>query len=165
MEVYSVGDNHACIAGILHNGALLKFLVDEEDIDRIHRDLDSIHMATNSNGRTYVKAYMQGRLVFLHRYLLGVLDYPHIILTFKDGNGLNCTKDNILVSDKRKTLQVKYIRESDTGKVMGVTKVANGYMARISTATGRVYLGCYPTKDEAIQARLTAQEELWDTKL
>lgn len=79
-----------------------------------------------------------------------------MLMGFRDGNEMNLSIDNLFLQSRRGkgvngkhrlgTSGIRGVRETDSGK----------WMAHIKLNGKTVYLGTYPTPEEAIQARINA---------
>jgi hypothetical protein len=142
-------------------------LVDDEDFDWLNQF--TWHENRPKNGRTSyaVRLVYHGRkatALYLHREVLGLKplsedgrEVDHI-----DHNGLNCQKENLRIGTKGQNLANRGLnRDSSTG-YRGVTKVDDcaRWRAQANRKTGdkahKIYLGLYPTPEEAAVAYNTA---------
>mgnify|MGYP001560156372 CR=1 FL=1 len=128
--------------------------VDDEDIERVN--LFRWYLTkTHPKARTY---YIQGRkrdgekrLVYLHRYILGLTGSDKDVVDHKNGDGLDNRKENLSYTTKRNNLQNTLAHRN--GKLVGVSKRPyNRFEARIIVSGKYIYLGCYSSEKEAHEA-------------
>lgn len=111
-------------------------------------------VVSNTESKFYAKAWMDGQYVYLHRYLLGIVDDPSLV-----GDHINgCTTDNRRcnlrsVSQLENVFTSKVKKNSETG-VKGVSQNKNtgNYVVRIRIGGKRITVGTYPTVEEASEA-------------
>lgn len=69
--------------------------------------------------------------------------------------------ENCRWASKMKQARNQKIKHSNKSGVSGVNKTKDGgYMSRITNEGGRIYLGYFKTLEEAIEARIKAEEKL-----
>ena len=104
----------------------------------------------------YVMIYDDGKMKYLHRWLFGLETGDESHVDHKNGNKLDCTRDNIRVGSRsdnmcnRKKGCVGGFKPSS--KYKGVTKVGNRYYSKIKKDGIQYYLGCFEIENEAAQA-------------
>lgn len=122
----------------------------------------------NSAGYTTPKGYIQvrlrgrlylaHRLVYLihHRYLPDLVD--HI-----DRNPRNNHIDNLRSADKRINAINTGLPSNNTSGIKGVSwhKAGSMWTAQIKDKGRKIHLGSYKRLEDAISARVQAEEELW----
>lgn len=101
------------------------------------------------------------RVQLLHRFITGATEDQ--VVLFKDGNGLNCTNENMeLVSQAeaiRRRAMVKTNKYGCPG--VSVVKKTGKFVARIK-CDGKVnHLGTFDTVEDAIYARKVAEKQYW----
>ncbi len=85
----------------------------------------------------------------MHRFILGE---PSGEVDHKDGNGLNNTRENLHVPSKSVNKHRRHIVLSPSG-YRGVYKhIHHGYAANIKDNYKTIYLGLFPTREEAALA-------------
>lgn len=72
-----------------------------------------------------------GKQIFLHRYIMDVLDDKSVVIDHKDGDGTNNQRENLRICSFAQNMRNLKIKGSGKSKYKGVTKVANGWQARI----------------------------------
>jgi hypothetical protein len=125
-------------------------LVDDEDYDFLMQ-----WKWTADRGRNSYYAYRRISLsdgsrkkIIMHRIIMntpGDLEVDHI-----DHDGLNNQKSNL----RNCTPQQNHLNQTSAGAspYLGVNASNNGFMARIRTQDGRLYLGTFKTEEEAARA-------------
>lgn len=94
----------------------------------------------------------------LHRVIMGYFT-EGVIIDHKDGNGLNCQKNNLRICQQVQN------RHNATGwgqsKYPGVTKRGKKWIARIRPAGKLIYLGSFDTEELAAEAYNKKSIELY----
>jgi hypothetical protein len=102
----------------------------------------------------YATAYERRtqRVTSLHRVLMQPAD--GLVVDHIDGNGLNCTRDNMRVVSQRANTRNRKAKPFGTSRYKGVSyrAVVNKWEAGIRTDNGDLYLGQFPTEDDAGRA-------------
>lgn len=103
-----------------------------------------------------------GKPIKIHRMIMGILDKPELEVDHIYHDTCDNRKKNMRVTDRCGNVQnIRRNKKSKYG-CPGVSLV-NGYdnlwKAVITHGGTREYLGCFPTKEEAIQARLNAEKK------
>lgn len=151
---YIIHDNHAEI--VLRDKycrSVATALIDLEDVERCKQY--KWHIRKGRNTPYVIASLPENKKIHLHRFILnydGKDDVDHL-----DGNGLNNRKSNLKV----KTHSANMVNQSLDRK--GLKKVPSGrYQAAITKDYKTIYLGTFDTKKEALQARLDAEERLFE---
>lgn len=146
-----------------HKGELIDCAVDVADLERLELLGTDVNIMYNGHqGKHYARIRVNGKPTLLHRVLTNAKTGE--MVSFHDGNGLNCRQSNLYKSDAITISRKNIVRNNrETGGTIGITYLAddNKYMARIRIGDERIYLGCYDTLDQAIQARRKAEQEDW----
>ena len=97
----------------------------------------------------------------LHRMLLGVTD-PKVIVDHIDGNGLNCQRSNLRVTNHAGNAWNASLRADNKSGYKGVRqdKKTGKWLAFIQVNYKRRYLGSFVTPELAAEAYARAAEEL-----
>lgn len=84
------------------------------------------------------------RTILLHRFILGLTD-PKIETDHRDGNGLNCTRENIRACTQTENAKNRKMQHTNTVGFKGVARITNSYryQARIWASGKNLYLGCF----------------------
>ena len=158
----------------------LSAIVDEEDYRTL--DLGSYKWYRLLGPHTtYAKAHKNGKTIYLHRLIMGLVDAPRSeYVDHIDGNGLNNSRTNLRKTDNRgnQRNQTKHLSATSTSTYKGVCYRSGKYrtkpwMANITLSDKRPlgadkkvrgkqkYLGCYQTEIEAATAYNQAAIELF----
>jgi hypothetical protein len=102
--------------------------------------------------------------LLLHRAVMNAgPDDP--IVDHKDGDGLNCTRANLHYVTASQNACNRSGPRSDNqfSPYLGVhfRKSANRYLAQITIRGKKHHLGCFKTAEEAHEARVKAEADLW----
>lgn len=89
-------------------------LVDEEDYERVSRHSWHLHPANRTNTKSYARARINGKMILLHRYILGVA--PDRVTDHRNRNGLDCRRENLRVCTRsQNACNVEARRTNKTG--------------------------------------------------
>lgn len=94
--------------------------------------------------------------IALHRLILNVID-EDVIVDHIDGNPLNNTRNNLRICTRQENN--KNTKSRINGRYPGVRKYRNKYEARIGSDNHVFILGYFDTEEEAIQARIEAEDK------
>lgn len=114
-------------------------------------------------GHDYVRISVNGsryyghHLAWLHYYG----SWPERLVDHVDGNGANNAIKNLRYATSSQNLMNANAREDGIPGVRGISKRKDtgAYTAYLNKDGKRHLLGCYPTLEEAIDARVAAEEE------
>ena len=86
------------------------------------------------------------------------LDVDHI-----DGDTMNNTRDNLRIVTQQQNSWNRAVAINNTSGVKGVSKVKrnNKWIARIGYNGKRIVIGTFDNYDDAVEARLTVEKELY----
>lgn len=127
-------------------------LIDDEDWDRIKNYSWCLHA-----DKQYVGGRVEnGKMVLLHRFIMNVssdMKIDHI-----NHNTFDNRKENLRICTQAQNMWNAKHRGSNTG-IRGIhfRKKVGNYQVDITSYGKRVYLGVYPTIEEAIIVRKTAE--------
>ena len=109
-----------------------------------HAQLDRKKHGANCYARSWIREGSSLKHILLHVFIMGRAGIDH-----KDGNPLNCTRDNLRFASQSQNTANQMARSSSGFK--GAYKSASGkFVAEIGTGTGSVkYLGIFDTPEEA----------------
>tara|TARA_R110000823_G_C15952958_1_gene502526 strand:+ start:12415 stop:12894 length:480 start_codon:yes stop_codon:yes gene_type:complete len=116
----------------------------------------------DEDGRVHIRLgkvlYLEHRLIYLlvHCYLPELIDH-------KDRDPSNNRPDNLRSADKRVNAINTGIPSNNTSGIKGVSwhKAGAKWTAQIKDKGRKIHLGSYSLLEEAVEARLKAEEELW----
>lgn len=133
----------------------VKFYFDKDDFDKISK----YTWFENDQGYILACVHKNTKFIRLHRLIMNAQDSEEI----DHINTLRC--DNRKINLRLCNKQLNGInrpcnRNSKTG-IKGVSKIKNGYMARISKDYKSIYIGTFGTKEKAEQARKDKEIELF----
>ena len=157
----------------------LSAIVDEEDYRTL--DLGSYKWYRLLGPHTtYAKAHKNGKTIYLHRLIMGLVDAPRSeYVDHIDGNGLNNSRTNLRKTDNRgnQRNQTKHLSATSISTYKGVCyrewSIIRPWAAYITLSeAGKLcpdnkrrgknkYLGCYRTEIEAATAYNQAAIELF----
>lgn len=127
-------------------------LIDKDDIDKAMR----YSWCISKTG--YAVANIDGRVTKMHRYLFG-LKKDGLVVDHINGNTLDNRRNNLRLcnpAENGRNLKKKVSLSGETG----VRKTANGrWNARISLNGKGIHIGNYLTKEDALEARRTAEQK------
>ena len=145
----------------------LSVYLDEEDYQTIRLWEYALNRVIGRN-TTYVMAYKNGKKVYLHRLIMGLLDAPRsVFVDHIDHNGLNNCRNNLRITDNRGNNHNSRKRLSETSsRYKGVSwNWANNHTkpwkAHIRLSDKKKHLGYYQTEIEAAIAYNKAALELF----
>ena len=133
------------------------FLIDSDDYDKVHMYVWHIDL----NG--YVVAKINNKTTKLHRYLLSPA--PDMEVDHIDRNPLNNRKSNLRFANRSINCFNRSTPHTNTSGHKGVYRSKDGQWHGQITYNGtKYYLGTFTSADEAITARLKAEEILLNAK-
>jgi len=134
-------------------------LVDDEDYERVAQYKWTLHKPNENN--LYAKAKIDGRSVSLHCFLLGVSGSA--IVDHKDGNGLDCRRDNMRTCSHAENMQNRRKQINSAAPYKGITldRRNNVWRAQIQCNHKKMHLGGFATPEEAARAYDNKARELF----
>jgi len=148
------------ITGKKHKGKHFA-LIDEKDYERVNKH--NWHLSIGGKNNKYAKGFVNGKAIFLHRFLLNVYDTKKQIdhingdgLDNRDGNLRIAThsenqKNRKKINGTSKYLGVFHLKIIKKNK-MGEARTYEYWIANISSNCKNQYLGCFKTESGAAQA-------------
>lgn len=124
-----------------------------DDIDHIKFGQLPWRVLKAPYGRNYAMGIREIKGQYLHRLILGISD-THIDVDHKDGDGLNCQRDNLRACSRSlNSANSRKRRAKCSSRYKGVSwfKPAELWRAYIGTKKNRTWLGYF--KDEIVAAR------------
>lgn len=136
-----------------------KFLVDADRLDDISQFV--WHIDKNNYAITKDRS---GRILKLHRYLLGVLDRSDIEVDHINRNTLDNRMSNLRLADRSLNCYNRDVSAYNSSGKVGVYKMTgyNKWCAQINVHGSRYYLGSFDTFDEAVTARTNAENHYYN---
>lgn len=129
--------------------------IDDEDHERVSQykwsALVSPDKYTVYGRRNIRKENGKRTSLLLHRFILGTTN-PLIQVDHKDNNGLNCQKYNLRKSTQAQNQHNRVKRNRNTSGAKGVDKSFGKWRARITLDGKSIWLGLFPTIEEASAA-------------
>lgn len=125
-------------------------------------DIDAAMRCSWCISRTgYPVANIEGRVVKMHRYLLGLLDSKELV-DHKNGNPLDNRRENLRVCSFLENARNHGLNKNNTSGVAGVEKTISGrWRARITINRIGIQIGTYDTIEEAQAARQEAERKYY----
>ena len=138
-------------------GNLVKFTYSAEDYELISAHTWNIE----SYGYVRTSIKIEGKYVVkkLHRLILG--EPLGKIVDHRNGNKLDCTRDNLRVTDSQGNAQNVGLSRRNTSGQTGVRSHAGRWEARLWYRRKYIHLGSFTTKEEAVLARLTGEAKYY----
>lgn len=110
----------------------------------------------------YVITKSQNRIIKQHRLVMNVLDFQDVEIDHMNFDTCDNRKNNLRYATRSQNCAYQRLGQKNRSGVVGVyfMKSAQKWAAQITSNGKRYYLGCFKTFDEAVQARLKAEQEL-----
>lgn len=132
-------------------------LVDAADL----RDVDKFSWHVRADTKfLYVRAWLdshrasslRGKAIYLHHFLMSPKDGE--LVDFKNGNGLDCRRENLRLADKSDDCCNRNVTTSNSG-FLGVhfDKSRGKWLAQIKYRHGHTFIGRFDDLDAAVAAR------------
>lgn len=148
---YTIRDN--VVVGLTFN-TQKEFYVDAKNFDKI-KDICWCEIVQRGMSRLIGRDTATGKNIFMHQ-LLGFVNYDHI-----DRNELNNLENNLRPATASENSQNRKRNSNNTSGIIGVgwRKDLQQWVARIKVKGRSIYLGSFIDKDDAIVARLKAEQK------
>jgi hypothetical protein len=101
--------------------------------------------------QVYAQATIKDQKVLLHRFILGITD-PLVFVDHRDGNGLNCQRDNLRPCNNGQNVSNQPKRVGTAGKYKGVYSHYGKWQAQISYRMKIRSLGTFKNEEDAARA-------------
>lgn len=155
---WEINNNNNVAYGYTTNSNI-KFKISLSDYNKC-KDICWCSIYAKGNKSYYIQGKYNGRTVFIHRFILDVLnekvDVDHI-----DHDPTNNTRENLRIcSHMQNMMNIKKVAKNSSG-TKGVYKRRNKWGAEIWVYGHRIYLGYYKDKKDAIKARKEAEEKYY----
>ena len=125
------------------------FFVDSDDAERVAEYTWCV------NGNGYVQCWVTGKYVYLHRFVMGLVDSEDktLMVDHRDGRKVNNCKENLRICTNQEN-------QRNRKDVKGIYKNSNGtYQAYIAVDGKQIHLGTYESEQMARAVRLIAEKE------
>ena len=128
-------------------------VIDREDIEKAKPYSWHSHVSKKTN-TVYAYATIQGtkpkKSIFLHNVVLE--PRQGFVIDHKDGDGLNCRKENLRHATESQNAMNRLRRRQDC-LPKGVYRSGPNFEARVTVHRKTIKIGSFPTVDEAVEAR------------
>lgn len=132
--------------------------VDDEDYDRVNQF--KWHASEEPSTVYAARKDEYGYSIRLHRFVMNA-GYRYVV-DHKDGNGLNCTKDNLRIVTQQQNVCNSRRKIGKSGyRGVHQYKDTSRYCAYVSESGKMIYLGMFDSAIEAARARDAAASELY----
>ncbi|MCP9765695.1 hypothetical protein [Lacihabitans soyangensis] len=134
-----------------------ELLIDKEDYEKIKKL--KISTTENTPGKPICRVFLkeQRKYKYLHQLILGPKE-NHQTAFFKDGNRMNCQRNNLSYVSKGTFSHIKSQTKGHTSRFRGV---ALKYIAQIKHEKRTYYLGSFNSELEAAMAYNKKAEQLF----
>ncbi len=137
-------------------------IVDDEDFDIISQYSWYAHKSDNNT--FYARSEIDGKKVYLHRFLLGI-NKRSIQIDHINGDKLDNRKSNLRITDAKGNGANKKPKKNGSSKYKGVSFrkrcIDNPWEASVESAGKNYYLGNFKTEIEAAKAYDAKAKELF----
>ena len=143
------------------SGLTPEVFIDDDEYERVSSYKWSPYRI---KGRWYVVATIDGRITYLHRFIMGLSHGDPTQVDHINGNGLDCRKSNMrLVTNSQNAMNRTKIREQTNSRHKGVTWHSGNkrWLARITLNGKRRTLGYFADELQAALAYDKAAKELF----
>jgi hypothetical protein len=134
-------------------------MVDDEDYDIVSNF--SWHFSFVKKNMPYAKCLIEGKSVYLHRLIMQVSD-SKILIDHKDGNGLNCQKNNLRTCSYSENSMNRKPFYGVSSKYIGVSfnSTRKKWIAQITKDKKHKFIGEFENEKDAAIARDIVAKEL-----
>jgi hypothetical protein len=134
----------------LHGRVIAYALLDDSDYQEQRQHRWRLKNPSG-NGRGYAFRKKAGRMIYLHREVLGLAPGTNPLVDHIDGDGLNCIRSNLRRCTRAQNTYNTKRRASNRSGIKGVYwhRSAKKWAAAIQIGGKSRYLGCYVDKIEA----------------
>ena len=129
------------------------FLADAEDAEKLQR----YSWCVSKSG--YAVARIDGRVVRMHRFIMGI-DSPDIIIDHKNNNKCDNRKSNLRICSSADNARNKSVSKGCKSGHLGIRKTKEGkFNVRITKDRKEIHVGNYISIEEAVRAREQAENK------
>jgi hypothetical protein len=127
--------------------------VDDEDFERVSRYKWHAHKTRNSIHAKRDTKRPNRKTIFLHNFILGN-PAPGMEIDHRDGNGLNCQKDNMRYCTHADNSKNQSKRKNNTSGYKGVfwSRGRKKWCAHITVNYKRIFIGYFDSIEDAANA-------------
>ncbi len=152
-NTYTFIDDYAI--GVCSDGQTYK--IDAEDYDLVSKYFWHV------DGNDYLLARVGNTAIKMHRLVMGVLDEPDVEVDHIHHDTHDNRKSQLRLVDRSVNCYNRRITGRNNSGTTGVywSKPAQKWCAQISKQGEKIYLGSYSSKENAINARKMAEQELF----
>ncbi len=132
-------------------------------VDPIGEELLNKHtFSLNADGYPVTK--QDGKVVYLHDLVMGIEKPKGFEVDHINGNKLDNRLENLRVISHKANISKMELSVRNTSGIKGVQfdKNTNKWVARITVDNKNIHLGSFPTVDEAVKARKTAETKYFE---
>ena len=123
-------------------------IVSPEDAERVSRHT---WCCVNTGSRTlYARAKVNGRGVYLHRFVLS--PPKNMVIDHINQNGLDCRRENMRICTTRQNARNRQLQRNNSSGFMGVCRDGNRWRAQLSHLGEIRHLGSFGSPREAALA-------------
>lgn len=144
--------------GVMNFPSGKQVLFDKEDYRKLSK---YPRWEINDDGEGFIRVraiYTNAEGKKCYDTLSSVLGYPRLLTSPKNGNHLDMRKDNLEVRTRQQVRYNSKLGKNNTSGVKGVSKNGDRWKASIGYLGDTYNLGTYNTKNEAVRARLVAED-------
>lgn len=127
-------------------------VIDSDDVARTNSKWSA---QVFKNGKVYAFRKIKKRTVYLHRVILGIVDYPEYEGDHVNGNGLDNRRKNLRITTRSMNSKNQTTKRKGSSKFKGVaysTWTSKRWCARITVNQRFINLGRFKTEEEAARA-------------
>lgn len=150
-NVYNINGEY----GIGYDCNNKQFYFDTEDYDKIK----CYCWYVDEHG--YVRTIRNNKKIYLHRFVMNIINDKNIIVDHINRNRNDCRKSNLrLVNDTQSAIN-KGIKSNNTSGTIGVSfsKLHQKWESYITVNKKRIHLGIFKDYDDAVKVRKEAEEK------
>jgi hypothetical protein len=139
----------------------LSVVVDEADLPLLtaHKWWATYVRKPNSKTYTYAAGSVNGKVIRMHRYIMGLEPSNSLVVDHIDGNTLNNTRANLRVCSLRENGLNSAKKFESASRYKGVQKWRKSWAAAIKLDGKKVHLGCFDNEVMAAVAYNKAAAE------
>lgn len=105
--------------------------------------------------------YRVSRIIWLWVYNYWPEGPPNEVVDHIDLNPFNNRLNNLRLQTTKQNARNRGVNINNVARTAGIKRHYEKYMARITVDGKTIYLGLFPTLEEAVEARKQAEKEYW----